>query len=174
MLQMKTITFALIIVLLVTHAAFTQQRTAIKRIPADIVDYYTGTWNGQGAFASGKPISAVIDFKPILDSCCLLESHADVAPNKYKAESIWGVDGITGQLTMDVYDNFGGHRVFTSAGWLHGKMVFDYTTTITTGQTRFERFTYQKETSNSFIMRYETSIDNVAWKLGDQLTFVKI
>jgi len=37
-----------------------------------------------------------------------MHEHTDVPPNKYKALSMWGVDGLSGQFVAYSFDNFKG------------------------------------------------------------------
>ncbi|SRR5258707_1303130 len=55
------------------------------RLPNDLVDFFSGEWNGTGEFASGKKIEADISFTPDLDGQWLVYRHADRPPNRYKA-----------------------------------------------------------------------------------------
>jgi hypothetical protein len=105
-----------------------------------------------------------VSFAPSLDSAWLVYEHRDVPPGRYQATSFWGVDGRTGQFVAYTFDNFHGHREWTSSGWAGGKLVLS---------TVFEHFIYERLSAAQFKMTYETSRDGINWRLGDWLVFTR-
>ncbi|NLR67794.1 hypothetical protein HGH92_26045 [Chitinophaga varians] len=144
-----------------------------KQLPTEMVQFFLGNWTGEGAFASGKKIAADLSFKLSLDSAWIMYEHTDKAPNRYKALSMWGVDKQTGQLTDYIFDNFQGHRQFFADGWQEGKLTLTRQIPRPTNNVLYERFRYEKLSSQSFKMSYETSTDADTWKLVDYLTFTR-
>ncbi len=97
---------------------------------------------------------------------------------------MWGVDGGTGQFVAFTFDNFHGHRQWSSSGWSGGKLVLS---------TVFEHFIYERLSATQFKMTYEVSRDDnrakrrlrtrrtkgrgsdeVPWRLGDWLVFTRV
>jgi hypothetical protein len=175
---------------------------APARLDPELVAFFTGHWTGKGKFATGAPIEADVDFKLTLDSAWLLCEHRDRPPHRYKATSMLGTDGKTGEFVGFTFDNFHGHRQWKSDGWIGGKLVLS-------GE--FEHFIYERLSDKQFKMTYETSrggnrakrrlrtyprlrrvrtspnegrcsgevltkgrrSDEVLWKLGDWLVFTR-
>jgi hypothetical protein len=76
---------------------------------------YVGSWNCQGAFASGKKIASTITFSSDLDGAALVKHHDDLAQSgSYHAIEAWVYDADKHQLTAAIADNFGGVRRFTA------------------------------------------------------------
>lgn len=150
-----------------------QNNNAPNKINNDLITFFTGNWQGDGEFANGKRIAADISFKLSLDSCWLMNDHTDKPPTKYKAHSLWGVDKANGQFVAYIFDNFHGHRQFVSDGWTDGKITL--TTNEFTSQRGllFQHFIYEKLSTDSFKMTFETSKDAVTWKLVDYLIFTR-
>ena len=138
-----------------------------------MIQFFVGHWTGEGQFSNGKKIAADVAFELSLDSSWLIYTHRDKAPNSYKADSYWGVDGPTGEFIANCFDNFQGHRLFASDGWKNGKMVLTDHAFLTGVGTYFEHFRYEKLSEKSFKMSYETSRDGITWSLGDELVFTK-
>lgn len=138
-----------------------------------MVQFFLGSWTGNGAFANGNKIAADLSFRLSLDSAWIMYEHTDKAPNRYKALSMWGVDRQTGEFVDYVFDNFRGHRKFSSDGWQDGKLILTRQVPQPTNSVLYERFTYEKLSPQSFKMTYEKSQDGSTWKLGDYLTFTK-
>ncbi|MBC9909591.1 hypothetical protein [Chitinophaga varians] len=167
---MKTHTITLLLCLGLSSSMKAQTG---KQLPADMIQFFLGDWTGDGAFASGKKIAADLRFKLSLDSAWVMYEHTDKAPNRYKALSMWGVDKQSGELVDYVFDNFRGHRKFSSQGWQDGKLVLTRQLPQPANNVLYERFLYEKLSSQSFKMTYETSQDGNTWKLVDYLTFTK-
>jgi len=148
-----------IIFVLSTLVCSAQQKDQLK--------YFIGEWSGDGEFASGKKISADVSFKFQLDSAWVSYQHTDRPPNRYNALSVWGFDKSTGKLTSQLFDNFGGSRKFTGAGWDNNKFVLD----LDAPKPPNQRFIYERIDHNSFRMTFETSQDGNTWKMVDYLVF---
>ena len=150
------------------------------RLPVDLVHFFSGEWQGQGEFANGRKIEADVSFAPDLDNQWLVYRHHDLAPNQYQALGLWGFEAVSKTFVMVVNDNFGGSRLFSSEGWTNGKIVFRKAALITPQSdarlnppTTQERFTFERQTDDSFKMTYESSRDGASWQLGDYLVFKK-
>jgi len=139
---------------------------AIKLLQEEMIRFFQGKWHGKGQFASGKAIEADIDFKLLLDDKWLQSEHIDMAPNKYRSVSMWGWDKNESKMVAYVFDNFSGHRKFTSEGWVDGKLVLIYQ-----DGKLFQRFTYEKQSATAFKMSYEVSNDGKEWRVIDWLLF---
>jgi hypothetical protein len=149
------------------------------RLPTDLVRFFSGEWAGAGEFASGKKIEADVSFSPDLDNQWLVYRHTDRAPNSYKALGMWGDEYASKKFIMVINDNFGGARLFSSEGWHDGKIVFLRQNTLApqTGAAaqsgNQERFTFERQTDETFKMTYEVSKDGANWRMGDYLIFKK-
>src|SRR6267154_2791130 len=141
---------------------------APKQPPADLKDFFIGEWSGAGEFSNGKKIEADVNFSADLDNQWLSYRHTDRLPNKYKARGMWGFDRESGKFVMLLSDNFGGARLFVSDGSADDKIVFNRERLLAVLLVE-ERFTFARESANSFRMTYETSRDEKAWRLGDYL-----
>ena len=147
------------------------QQKATYKLPADLVQFFQGKWTGKGQFASGKKIEADLVYTLSLDSCWLNSTHTDKAPGKYKAMLMWGCERQTGEFVAYNFDNFQGHRQFTSDGWKDGKLVLITSKDNPNGGKFHEHFIYEKLSADSFKMTYETSRDGTTWKMCDYLIF---
>ena len=136
-----------------------------------MLNFFVGRWSGEGAFANGKKIAADLSFTLSLDSCWLMYEHRDRAPGQYKATSMWGVDGQSGEFVAYCFDNFQGHRGFEGNGWKNGKMVLTHHAFYPKVGGYFEHFIYERTGERSFKMTYETSRDGIGWQMGDWLVF---
>jgi hypothetical protein len=149
------------------------------RLPNDLIDFFAGEWTGSGEFANGKKIEADVSFSCDIDNQWLVYRHTDRTPGSYKALGMWGTEYASKRFVMIVNDNFGGVRLFTSEGWLNGRIVFQKDTAIilmvsaASAQTKRERFTFERQANDIFKMTYETSDDGRTWRLGDYLIFRK-
>ena len=148
-------------------------QTPPPRLDPSMVSFFSGEWKGEGAFANGRPIAATLSFRLSLDSAWLVSDHADLPPNDYKATSYWGVDATTGQFVCSVFDNFHGHRSFSSSGWSGGRLVLTAPSYFAGAGTYFEHFIFERQSDSQFRMTYETSRDGIAWQMGDSLLFTK-
>ena len=130
--------------------------------------FFEGKWSCSGEFANGKKIEADMEFDRKLSDKWLSFKHTDRPPNKYKAIGAWGMDLESGQLVALQEDNGGGARLFVSKGWNNNSVVFELTP-ILSHAPRQERFTYTKESADTFRMKYERGLPDGSWKLGDSL-----
>lgn len=144
-----------------------------NQLPRDLINYFLGTWSGNGEFKNGKKISADLTFKLSLDSNWIIYEHNDNPPNRYKALFVWGIDALSGQFVAYTFDNFNGHKSFTSNGWVDGKLILTTHEYFPNKGLIFQHFIYEKLSDASFKMTYETSTDAITWKLGDYLVFNK-
>lgn len=141
-------------------------------LPQDQISFYSGNWSGKGEFASGKKIEAKMSFRLSLDSTWLVQTHTDVAPATYKAESYWGTDAPTKLPVTYIFDSFNGHRRFETV--VNGNSII--LTRSAEDKQRgkyYEHFIYQKLSENSFKMTYEVSKDNINWRMVDYLVFAR-
>lgn len=130
-----------------------------------LASYLTGHWQCDGHFASGKSISSIEIFKPILDGKWLLEIHHDNPPHRYSAYSIWGLDAQHGKFSVVIHDNSGGLRNF-------------YATDINSVTTRLESadpgpvreaFMFIKQRPDKMRITYERGANGQPLVLGDTL-----
>jgi hypothetical protein len=168
---MKLILMTFALFSFVSERALAQKPPA--RLDSSLVNFFCGEWKGAGAFANGRPISATLSFRLSLDSAWLVSDHADVPPNSYKATSYWGVDAGTGQFVCSVFDNFHGHRSFSSSGWAGDRLVLTTPSFAAGAGTYYEHFVFERQSGTQFRMTYETSRDGIAWQMGDSLLFSK-
>jgi hypothetical protein len=148
-------------------------QTAPARLDAWLVSFFIGEWKGEGKFANGRPIAATVSFRLSLDSVWLVCEHRDLPPNVYKATLFWGVDATAGNFVAYAFDNFHGHREFTSPGWAEGRLVLMRQAEAQGVGEYYERFVYERTGDRTFRMTYETSRDRTTWQLGDSLVFTK-
>jgi hypothetical protein len=83
---------------------------------------------------------------------------------------VWGVAQSNGALTLTIYDNFGGARVFTSADWKGPSITFDAPAAACG---RRERFVYLRQAPSAFNFEYQVSTDGRQWRLGDHVEYSK-
>jgi hypothetical protein len=142
-------------------------------VPSELSQFLTGDWAGAGQFASGKPIEADVTFMPDLDSHWLVYRHVDRAPGRYKVLGMWGCERSRKQFVMVLNDNGGGLRMFVSDGWAHGGVVFHRSTAVATSPypKGEERFTFVRQSDDTFKMTYDTTVDGTTWNVGDWLLF---
>ena len=160
-------------VLLVIFSSIAYGQNKKTTLPPDLIQFFQGQWYGKGAFSNGKPIEADVSFELTLDSSWLLYHHLDKLPNHYKATTLWGVDTHTGQFVAYTFDNFHGHRQFTTDGWSQGRLQSTTREYYAEAGWLFQQFTYEKTSDTSFKMTYEVSKDAHTWKVGDYLVFTK-
>ncbi|WP_144266371.1 hypothetical protein [Pontibacter ummariensis] len=147
------------------------QQRPVKKPSKEVLEYFAGSWSGEGEFASGKPISADLSFKASLDSSWIEYEHIDRAPNSYKATSWWGTDQQTGEFVAYIFDSLGGSRKFTGDGWRNGKLVLTNQQEHPQGGTMWQHFIYERLSEDSFKMTFELSKDGVNWRMVDYLVF---
>jgi hypothetical protein len=152
--------------------------TAIAQKPvrpdSSLVAFFLGEWKGDGAFANGRKISATIDFRLTLDSVWLVNEHQDVPPNNYKATNYWGTDPSTGEFVGYTFNNFNGHRGWSSTGWSGGRLVLSGSSHSASYGNFYEHFIYERLGPDQFRMTWESSRDSVTYQLGDSLRFTRV
>ncbi|RAJ83599.1 hypothetical protein CLV59_103568 [Chitinophaga dinghuensis] len=148
-----------------------QAQQAPPKLPAQLIQYFMGTWEGKGTFANGKPIASTVNCRMSLDSTWLQYEHSDVPPNQYKALSMWGVEK-NGDFIAYIFDNFGGHRQFT--GSLSQDKLVLTNSQMYQGSKFYQHFVYEKLNDHAFKMAYETSQDSIKWRMGDTLIYHRI
>lgn len=156
-----------------TLSANAQYKVVPVALDSSILKFFTGKWAGEGKFANGRPISSDLLINLTLDDAWLEINHNDRLPNNYKAKSYWGINAETGELVVYIFDNFHGHRQFSTNGWEGNILVLSSNHYFPRRGMVYERFIYEKQTLNSFKMIYETSRDAITWKIGDWLLFTK-
>jgi hypothetical protein len=163
--------FLLVLLISGTTIAYSQQHTVARSLDTAFVKFFTGKWAGTGKFANGKNIAADLIVTMSLDSSWMQITYTDKDPNKYKAQSFWGVDQSNGEFIAYTFDNFHGHRKFSSEGWKNNKLI------LTTNQYNaqygmlYQHFIYEKLNPDSLKITYEVSTDAISWRLGDSLVF---
>jgi hypothetical protein len=134
---------------------------------------FEGRWSCQGVFpSSGKPIESQVVFSPDLEGAWLAVRHDDLPPNRYHAFEMWGFDEESKQFVAFIYDNFGGARKFTSAGWVEKKLVW-LGEGSKTDPPVVQRFVFASEGPSQFVMNYEVKKGSADWVIGDTLTCKK-
>lgn len=133
-----------------------------------LLEYYQGHWQCRGHFANGTPIASEEEFEPWLNATWLHERHDDELPFSYHAHSVWGLAKAGQALTLTIYDNSGGVRVFTSGDWLGAAITFDAQSG---GEApgRRERFVYRREPPAAFSFEYQVAAPDGAWRMGDHV-----
>jgi hypothetical protein len=144
------------------------------RPDSSMVNFFLGEWKGEGTFANGRKISATVDFRLALDSTWLINEHRDIPPNTYKATDFWGTDPAAGQFVGYTFDNFNGHREWSSTGWAGGRIVLSGSSHTARYGTFYEHFIYERLDANLFRMTYENSRDSVTYHMGDTLRFTRV
>lgn len=142
-------------------------------LPAELVEFFEGTWEGKGKFADGKPIAADVTYTTELDNQWLIFHHEDRPPIKFKAIGTVGIDRESKKMVMLMTDSYSSAKLFVSDGWKDGTAVFTKTSAL--GPiTRHERFTFKRESPNTYRMTYEFSKDGVNWQLNDYMVFTRM
>lgn len=168
--RIRSITPFCVGLLLINSSSLLAQGSGNKHYFTDsIVSFFAGDWKGEGRFANGKSIAASLHFQLALDSCWLISTHTDAAPNNYKAQAFWGMDAAAGTLVAYTFDNFHGHRRF-SGQWADS-LVFTNTSATQQGAAYYQRFVYKKLDAQSFRYAYLVSGDSLTWREGDYLIF---
>ncbi|MBI3653214.1 MAG: hypothetical protein HY231_19475 [Acidobacteria bacterium] len=142
-------------------------------LPAELVEFYVGTWEGKGKFANGKPIEADVTYTTELDNQWLVFHHADRPPIQFKAVGTVGIDRESKKLVMLMTDSYSSAKVFVSDGWKDGTAVFTKIPMLAP-ITRHERFIFKRETPMTYKMTYEFSSDGTNWQMSDYMIFTKM
>jgi hypothetical protein len=128
-----------------------------------------GSWRCSGHFANGKKITSTEWFASLFSGRWLTQEHVDDLPFTYQAHSVWGWNGGLHVLTLTIYDNFGGSRLFTSSGWQDSALVFDERPLVGVAA-RQERFIYKLLPARGYSVEYQVLDESHAWKMADLLT----
>lgn len=125
-----------------------------------------GEWTCHGVFpASGKTIDSIVRFAFDLDGKVLVKHHDDTsAPALYHALEAWGFDAKSQRYNATILDSFGGARLFSSAGWAGGRLVWNSAPEVKPAQ----RFTYVREGHDGLRIDWEREREG-AFVLGDTL-----
>lgn len=136
-----------------------------RDVVALTVEKLEGVWRCAGAFANGKPIESQMAFASSLNGKWIEYRHLDRPPSSYGAFGMWG-KGTTNALQATIFDSFGGHREFTSAGWVADELTLE---TADASTAKRERFIFTNPHDGELRMEYRVSRDGGEWKLGDYL-----
>jgi hypothetical protein len=155
--------------------AVASPQTPKGSLPADLVNYFAGTWTGKGAFEkSGRELASDYSFVPDLENQCLVVHQKEHPPNDFKFVALWSVDAPSGQVVMLMVSNHeSGASQLRGSGWQDGKLVFQ---TVPEGASDLglERFTFLRDSATSFHTTYEWSQDGgKTWSVGDRQSFTK-
>ena len=145
-------------------------------VPSDLISYFAGNWSGKGTFASsGKELKSEFSFVPDLENQCLVIRQKEKPPNTFQFVALWSVDSVSGLPVMLLTSNHdSGGRLFRSAGWKNGKIVFQSGPELH-ASFALERFTFERESTSVFHTTYEMSFDDgKTWMVGDHQTFTKL
>jgi hypothetical protein len=134
------------------------------------LSFFVGQWNCEGEFAaSKKPIAAHIAITTDLDGSWLAFRWDDKAPNRFHALEMWGFDKTAKRFTNFIYDNFGGARLFNSAGWEADTLTWTGDM-LATPPSLAERFVIERKSSKEFVISYDVRKSQTEWTSGDRLT----
>lgn len=90
----------------------------------------------------------------------------------FHAAEFWGFDSVNKQFVAFVFDNFGGARRFTSAGW-SGDTLTWLGEGAKTNPASVERFVYKREGAREFVVSWEVKKGTIDWTIGDRLVCKK-
>lgn len=148
-------------------------QSSAHHLSTAVVQYFSGEWDGQGSFANGKTITSHLVVHPTLDSAWLSFQHEDKSAPFYKSQALWGTDGQTGEFEAYIFDNYQGHRQFSSSGWHDDQIILTDHVFYPKHGLVYEHFIYQKQDAKHFILTYEVSQDGIHWRLGDKVNYTK-
>ncbi len=174
--MLRRVANGLLLALCVCFAASAADKAdppALRKVPGTLVDFLSGEWTGEGAFASGKKIEADVSFSSDLDGQWLAYRHADRPPGKYKAVGMWGYAKGDGEFAMTLNDNFGGARRFASQGWRDGRVVFENVANPDVPVAGRERFVFERYEGNRLKMTYERGDADAGWRMVDYVVFTR-
>jgi hypothetical protein len=135
---------------------------------SELTRMLSGNWRCSGHFANGKPITSAESFAPLFGGRWLAEEHTDDPPFPYRARALWGWNEASHLLTLTIFDNFGGMRLFTSGGWQDSAWVFDERPLIDAPD-RQERFIYKRLPTGGYSVEYQVLDASKQWRMGDVL-----
>jgi hypothetical protein len=144
-------------------------------LPRDISSYFVGAWEGEGRFIrSGRPLHSTFTFEPIAGGEAILVRHDEKPPNAFAYGGLITMDTVAKTpVLLLASNNGGGGRIFRSAGWTDGRLVF------TSGEPlraafALERITFVRESASAFRATYEMSFDGgQTWRVGDEQQFTR-
>lgn len=145
-----------------------------RPLPADVADYFSGSWSGQGQFTrTGKALASTYRFTPAYDGEALSVEHVELPPATFAWLGLMTLDGRSGDLVLMMASNHGGGgRLMRSKGWDGDTLTFEAAEL----QAAFarERLTFHRLGPDTFRAAYEMSRDNgQTWRTGDEQTFTR-
>lgn len=127
----------------------------------------SGRWSCAGAFGSGKPLAADIEFTPVLAGRWVQYHHLDRAPGRYEASALLGPATFDSTLVpTTLFDNFGGHRRFQLTQSPENRITL--LRDMSDPGARVERFVFEPRSQAQLWFAWEVQRDG-AWVLGDSL-----
>lgn len=127
------------------------------------LSYFTGTWNCNGAFSNGRPISSTLRFDTSLNGKGVIVRQDDIPPNAYHAAALWG-PAADGSLNAEIQDVTGGMRRYTASGWSAGSLTWASAPDVTPAN----RFTYAWLDASTMRVDWDVQVSGT-YKLGDSL-----
>jgi hypothetical protein len=153
--------------------AQSQQPSSTLKPELQPLSYFIGQWTCSGEFpASHKTISSRIVFSPDLDGSWLSFRWDDHPPNQFHALELWGFDKTAHHFTNSIYDNFGGARIFHSAGWIGDQLTWGPRDLPSNAPIASERFVIDRKSTKEFAISWEIvrKPQPQQWTVGDRLT----
>jgi hypothetical protein len=158
--------------------AQSQQPSSTLKPELQSLSYFLGQWSCDGEFPSShKPISSRIVFSPELDGSWLSFRWDDNPPSQFHALELWGFDKTAKHFTNSIYDNFGGARIFHSAGWVADELTWGPRDLPANAPVSSERFVIDRKSTKEFVISWEIVPKSQAqqqqqqqWVVGDRLT----
>ena len=132
-----------------------------------LAHFLVGNWHCVGGSPTGRKIASTLSYVATLGDRWLTMRADDDAPRRYHAMGMWALDTASKEVPMNVFDNFGGVRLF------HGRWGSD---SITWQRERpdgspLESFTYVKRAADSYWYAWHLSrTAGSALVLGDSVT----
>ena len=154
------------------HAQSQHPSSALKP-ELQSLTYFIGDWSCAGEFpASHKSISSHISISSDLDGSWLSFRWDDGPPSQFHALELWGFDKTERHFTNSIYDNFGGMRIFQSAGWVGDELTWGPRDLAPGAPIAKERFVIDRKSTKEFVISWEIVRKSQAqqWIVGDRLT----
>jgi hypothetical protein len=126
-----------------------------------------GSWKCAGHFANGKAISSAEVFTSLMGGRWIGEDHTDDPPFNYVAHALFGFSDERARLTLTIFDNFGGMRLFTGESGQEGVYSFE-SQALDRPLAHHERFLY-RFSAKGYTVEYRVEDASHAWKMGDVL-----
>lgn len=146
-----------------------------RPLPAEVVDFFSGAWTGEGQFVrTGKPVASTYRFTSAYDREALSVEHVELPPATFAWLGLMTLDGRSGDLVLMIASNHGGggRLMRSSTGWNGDVLVFEAAEL----QAAFarERLVFTRLGADSFKAAYEMSRDDgQTWRTGDEQTFTR-